>query len=333
MTAGVEPDGHGGARAERRSTWSRPTSRRCSNEIDGQTTKGSKSDRPRYGRRRGHDRRDVGLWKRILDTIIDPNIITLLLSLGVLAITVELFNPGLIFPAAFGVDRADHRPLRPPGASVQLGRRAAHARRVRVLHRRGVHHEPRRARGGRCSRPSSSARSCSSTRPATSYQVSLPVAIAIAAVFVAAGRLRAHEGAGRPQATAAHGQRRAPRRRSAWFARALAPEGLVFVHGELWRARSTRRGDGRGRETPVKVEAARRGSRARGRPRGRRCSAGTRASIVSVRRTKALGRSDMTGATRRDRRRRHPRPAPDRGAPYESRGSTSAASSSASAGS
>jgi membrane-bound serine protease (ClpP class) len=44
----------------------------------------------------------MSLWDRILDTLIDPNLITLLLSLGVLAITVELFNPGLIFPAAFG---------------------------------------------------------------------------------------------------------------------------------------------------------------------------------------------------------------------------------------
>jgi membrane-bound serine protease (ClpP class) len=46
---------------------------------------------------------EMGLWKRILDTIIDPNIIALLLSLGVLGIVVELWNPGLIFPATFGV--------------------------------------------------------------------------------------------------------------------------------------------------------------------------------------------------------------------------------------
>lgn len=45
---------------------------------------------------------EMSLWDRILDTLIDPNIITLLLSLGVLAITVELFHPGLVFPAAFG---------------------------------------------------------------------------------------------------------------------------------------------------------------------------------------------------------------------------------------
>jgi membrane-bound serine protease (ClpP class) len=44
----------------------------------------------------------MSLWKRILDTLIDPNIIVLLLSLGALGITVELFNPGLIFPGTFG---------------------------------------------------------------------------------------------------------------------------------------------------------------------------------------------------------------------------------------
>lgn len=48
------------------------------------------------------DRVEMSLWKRILDTIIDPNIIALLLSLGVLGIVVELWNPGLIFPATFG---------------------------------------------------------------------------------------------------------------------------------------------------------------------------------------------------------------------------------------
>ena len=46
---------------------------------------------------------EMGLWKRILDTIIDPNIIALMLSLGVLGIIIELWHPGLIFPATFGV--------------------------------------------------------------------------------------------------------------------------------------------------------------------------------------------------------------------------------------
>ena len=45
---------------------------------------------------------EMSLWKRILDTLIDPNIITLMLSLGVLGILVELYNPGLVFPATLG---------------------------------------------------------------------------------------------------------------------------------------------------------------------------------------------------------------------------------------
>ena len=49
------------------------------------------------------DASKMWLWKRILDTLIDPNIIALMLSLGVLGIVVELWNPGLIFPGAFGV--------------------------------------------------------------------------------------------------------------------------------------------------------------------------------------------------------------------------------------
>ena len=44
----------------------------------------------------------MGLWKEILNTLIDPNIITLLLSLGALGIIVELWHPGLIFPGTFG---------------------------------------------------------------------------------------------------------------------------------------------------------------------------------------------------------------------------------------
>ena len=39
----------------------------------------------------------------LLDTLIDPNLISLMLTLGVLGIIVELWHPGLIFPATFGV--------------------------------------------------------------------------------------------------------------------------------------------------------------------------------------------------------------------------------------
>jgi membrane-bound serine protease (ClpP class) len=44
----------------------------------------------------------MSLWKRILDTLIDPNLILLMMTLGVLGITIEILHPGLIFPGTFG---------------------------------------------------------------------------------------------------------------------------------------------------------------------------------------------------------------------------------------
>ena len=41
-------------------------------------------------------------WKRILDLLVDPNVIALLLSIGTLGIIVELWNPGLVFPGTVG---------------------------------------------------------------------------------------------------------------------------------------------------------------------------------------------------------------------------------------
>ncbi len=48
------------------------------------------------------DEVSMSLWKRVLDTIIDPNIIVILMSLGLLGIVIELYNPGLIFPGTLG---------------------------------------------------------------------------------------------------------------------------------------------------------------------------------------------------------------------------------------
>jgi membrane-bound serine protease (ClpP class) len=45
---------------------------------------------------------EMSLWKRALDLLIDPNIIALMLSVGLLGIIVELWNPGLIFPGTVG---------------------------------------------------------------------------------------------------------------------------------------------------------------------------------------------------------------------------------------
>ncbi len=45
---------------------------------------------------------EMSLWKQVLDTLIDPNLIVVLMSLGLLGITVEILNPGLIFPGTIG---------------------------------------------------------------------------------------------------------------------------------------------------------------------------------------------------------------------------------------
>ena len=45
---------------------------------------------------------EMSLWKRVLDTVIDPNIVVLLMSIGLLGLVIELWNPGLIFPGTVG---------------------------------------------------------------------------------------------------------------------------------------------------------------------------------------------------------------------------------------
>jgi membrane-bound serine protease (ClpP class) len=45
---------------------------------------------------------EMSAWKRILDTLIDPNLILVLMSIGILGITVEILSPGLIFPGTVG---------------------------------------------------------------------------------------------------------------------------------------------------------------------------------------------------------------------------------------
>jgi membrane-bound serine protease (ClpP class) len=44
----------------------------------------------------------MSAWQNILDTLIDPTLITILLSIGMLGIVIELYSPGLIFPGTVG---------------------------------------------------------------------------------------------------------------------------------------------------------------------------------------------------------------------------------------
>lgn len=49
------------------------------------------------------ERVELSWWQRALDLLIDPNVIALMLSLGLLGIVVELWNPGLVLPGTVGV--------------------------------------------------------------------------------------------------------------------------------------------------------------------------------------------------------------------------------------
>jgi membrane-bound serine protease (ClpP class) len=177
----------------------------------------------------------MSLWDRVLDTLIDPNIIVLLLSLGVLAITVEIFNPGLIFPAAFGVIALivaffglQVLPFSWAGilllvAAFGFFLTDAFVTSHGVLTVAGV--------------VSFVFGALMLFNPAgADYQVSLPVAIAIAgviALFIGFALAKALAVRRRPPKTGQEelvGQTGVVRR---W----LDPEGQIHVRGELWKAR------------------------------------------------------------------------------------------------
>jgi membrane-bound serine protease (ClpP class) len=48
------------------------------------------------------ERVEMSWWKRALDLLIDPTVIQLMLSIGLIGIVVELWHPGLIFPGTVG---------------------------------------------------------------------------------------------------------------------------------------------------------------------------------------------------------------------------------------
>lgn len=45
---------------------------------------------------------EMSFWQRARDLLVDPNLIAIMLSIGLLGIVVELWNPGLIFPGTVG---------------------------------------------------------------------------------------------------------------------------------------------------------------------------------------------------------------------------------------
>ena len=45
---------------------------------------------------------EMSFWQKARDLLVDPNLIALMLSIGLIGIVVELWNPGLIFPGTVG---------------------------------------------------------------------------------------------------------------------------------------------------------------------------------------------------------------------------------------
>jgi membrane-bound serine protease (ClpP class) len=77
-----------------------PTLPALLDEIDGMVTKPKGLTLQTAGA--SVDTVRMSFWQRTLDTLIDPNIIALMLSLGVVGLLVELWNPGLVLPGTVG---------------------------------------------------------------------------------------------------------------------------------------------------------------------------------------------------------------------------------------
>jgi membrane-bound serine protease (ClpP class) len=192
---------------------------------------------------------ELGFWKSVLDTLVDPNLIVLLLSLGVLGLTVEILSPGLIFPGTIGAISLvlallglQVLPISWAGVLLILLGLAFFAAEGFV-----VSHGALTLAGA----ASFVFGALILFDPAGElYDVSLPVALAIGVTLavllgvvlakaLALRRVRPQTGEEELVGDVAV------------VRQALDPEGLVFVHGELWRARVTSGSAGPGDEVRV----------------------------------------------------------------------------------
>jgi membrane-bound serine protease (ClpP class) len=179
---------------------------------------------------------EMGLWKSILDLLIDPNLIVILMSIGVLGITIELWNPGLILPGTvgaislvIGLFGLQVLPISWAGLllmALALGFFVAEA--FVVSH-------------GALTLAGAVAFVIGSLMlfdPAgENYQVSLQVALVVAATMAAMIGLAALKIVQVRRAPVVTGESELVGQIGV-VRETLDPEGFVFVHGELWRART-----------------------------------------------------------------------------------------------
>jgi membrane-bound serine protease (ClpP class) len=180
---------------------------------------------------------EMSLWKQLLDTLIDPNIILLLMSIGVLGITIELFNPGLILPGTvgsisliIGLFGLQVLPISWAGLLLMLLAAAFFTAELFVASHGAL------ALAGAISFVVGSLMLFD---PAgETYEVSIWVVLAIAGTLAGLFALAFTKAL---QARRAKPQTGAEElvHHIGVVRQTLDPEGLVFVNGELWRARST----------------------------------------------------------------------------------------------
>jgi membrane-bound serine protease (ClpP class) len=173
---------------------------------------------------------EMSFWQRARDLLVDPNLIALMLSIGLIGIVVELWNPGLIFPGTvgaisliLGLYGLQVLPVSLAGLFLMLLSAAFFVAEAFV--------------------PSHGALTVAGSvtfvlgalilfDPAgDAYQVSLPVALAIAgtlAVLLGFALTRVVRVARRPAAVGAHGV--------VGQEGVVQRGGLVRVNGELWQA-------------------------------------------------------------------------------------------------
>jgi membrane-bound serine protease (ClpP class) len=198
--------------------------------IDGMTTEPKGLTLHTAGAR--IDEVELSAWKRLLDLLVDPNVIALMLSIGLIGLVVELWNPGLVLPGTVGaislvVGLYGLQVLPVSAAGVLLLLLAAS---LFVAELFVVSHGALTLAGAVCF-VIGSLILFDPAGPA--YQVSLQVAIGIAgtlALVIGLALAKAAQARRRPAEVGLH--------RLVGDEGDVRRNGFVFVAGELWRARS-----------------------------------------------------------------------------------------------
>jgi membrane-bound serine protease (ClpP class) len=179
------------------------------------------------------ERVELSAWKRLLDLLIDPNIIALMLSIGLIGIVVELWNPGLVFPGTVGAISLivglyglQVLPISAAGLLLMLLAAAFFVAESFI-----VSHGALAVAGA----VMFTIGALMLFDPAgDAYQVSLPVALAIAGTLALLFGVALTKAAQVRRVPVAVGSHRLVGERAA-----VRAEDLVFVDGELWQARSS----------------------------------------------------------------------------------------------